>query len=322
MELKLTREVYREAMATGAYSLASMLMIYSNKWILAVFQFQQAGILLIIQGLLAVIILKLLAVKFAFIDLQPLQRDRIVLWMPVTVLFAVMLFSGSKTLAYLSIPIVTVFKNMTNLLIAYGDWAWFGQTISRGVIISFLMMIIGSILSGFTDLEFNIYGYLWMAVNCFSQAGYALYMKRASKATMLSEWGSAYYNNFLSVPVLAVVCFLNNEFATVTQFPLLTDNWFLGAVAFSGVIGTGLSLSVFWLVNVTSPTTYSMIGALNKIPITIISVFVFSTVLTPQSIFSIGVGLASGIVYTYTKYLETVKRQQESLAALQKVESK
>jgi GDP-mannose transporter len=100
-----------------------------------------------------------------------------------------MLFTGSMTIKYLTIPILTVFKNMTNLIIAWGDWFvvvdccvfvlflnlryFFDQIVSVGVIGSFLMMTLGSVMSGATDLNFSLEGYLWMLGNVLSQVSYS-----------------------------------------------------------------------------------------------------------------------------------------------------
>ena len=265
------------------------------------------------QAFIAVVSLHLLNHMLPFIDLKPFSIDIAQKWFPVTALFACMLFTGSMTIAYLTIPIITVFKNLTNLLIAFGDWYFFGQKISIGVLGSFLIMLIGSVLSGLTDMEFSLVGYVWMAGNCASQACYVLYMKRAQKETKLSEWGQAYYNNLLSIGVLGAMAYVNGEFSSMWDFPALTDPLFVLTVVFSGLIGTGLSLSVFWVVKVTSPTSYSMIGSLNKIPITVVSVFLFHTILTWQSTVSLGVGLASGVIYTYAKYQEQVSREASSV---------
>jgi GDP-mannose transporter len=129
-------------------------------------------------------------------------------------------------------------------------------------------------------------------------------MKKAQRETKLSEWGSAYYNNLLSVGVLGIMCILNGEVFSVSSFPYLLDPMFMSVVIFSGAIGTGLSLSVFWLVSATSPTTYSMIGALNKIPITFVSMIFFHLVLSAEATVSLMIGLLSGVVYAYAKYKE------------------
>src|SRR2546430_16090014 len=51
-----------------------------------------------------------------------------------------------NSLQYLSIPIYTIFKNLTIILIAYGEILWFGGNITRLTMTSFLLMVLSSIL--------------------------------------------------------------------------------------------------------------------------------------------------------------------------------
>lgn len=66
---------------------------------------------------------------------------------------------------------MTVFKNMTNLLIAYGDWYFFGERVTSAIVMSFGLMVVGSVLTGYYDLEFDAVGYAWMSANCIAQVG-------------------------------------------------------------------------------------------------------------------------------------------------------
>lgn len=168
-------------------------------------------------------------------------------------------------------------------------------------------MLLGSVMTGLTDLHFNLVGYLWMAGNCCSQAGYVLYMRQAKKDTNLSQWGMSYYNNVIGIAVFLPAALFTGELVDCWSDPLIEDPLFLGAVVFSGVIGTCLSLSVFWVVGATSPTTYSMIGSINKIPITFLSVLLFHSTLTVKSGVSICIGLASGVIYTLAKLYDADK---------------
>eukprot|EP00730_Choanoeca_flexa_P012503 TRINITY_DN4336_c0_g1_i1.p1 TRINITY_DN4336_c0_g1~~TRINITY_DN4336_c0_g1_i1.p1 ORF type:complete len:320 (+),score=61.25 TRINITY_DN4336_c0_g1_i1:140-1099(+) len=283
-----------------AYCLSSMSMIYTNKLVLSTYGFPYAATLLLFQSSVAVGCLVLLS-AFSFIKLEPFSFETAKKWSPVTIFFGLMLYTGSKTITYLSIPVLTVFKNMTNLFIAFGDWYFFGQTVTPGIIFSFGMMTLGSILVGFTDLEFNLRGYVWMCCNCLAQTGYVLYMRQAKTTTKLSEWGMSFYNNLLCIVLMALAAVFSGELEQVADYPLLTSTGFLVAMVFGGVIGTGLSLSVFWCVSATSPTTYSMVGALNKIPITFISVVFFHVAMDWKMAVSVCVGLVSGLVYTYAK---------------------
>lgn len=51
-----------------------------------------------------------------------------------------MIYTGSKSLQYLRIPVYTIFKNLTIILIAYGEVIWFGGSVTRMMLISFGLM--------------------------------------------------------------------------------------------------------------------------------------------------------------------------------------
>eukprot|EP00049_Salpingoeca_infusionum_P019846 m.363163 g.363163 ORF g.363163 m.363163 type:complete len:302 (-) comp21577_c0_seq1:202-1107(-) len=282
------------------YCLASMSMIYTNKFVLSVYEFRYASTLVVIQSAIAVLTLSLLGAT-QLIQLPRFRWATVVQWAPVTLFFGLMLYTGSKTLSLLTIPVMTVFKNMTNLFIAFGDWYLFGQIITLAIFVSFVVMVIGSVLTGFSDLNFNLEGYVWMAINCLAQASYVLYMRHAKQTTKLSDWGMAMYNNALCVVVVGIGAIVSGEVLEVPQYPQWGDPLFLTALGFSGLIGTGLSFCVFWCVSATSPTTYSMIGALNKVPVTVLSVLFFHVNMDWKTWVSICVGLSAGVLYTYAK---------------------
>eukprot|EP00128_Syssomonas_multiformis_P007338 Colp12_sorted_trinity150504_noHs@3736 len=295
--------------ATVAYGICSMGMIYSNKFVLSTYHFEYPSAFLSIQAIIAVFLLEFMG-KFGLVKVEPLRTETMKKWLPVTAIFCAMLYTSTQSLAYLTIPVVTVFKNCTNLLVAYGDKYFYGQQVSFGVLCSLLLMVVGSIVSGYTDLSFNLVGYIWMTLNCVATAAYALYLRRAKKTTELGEWGMALYNNFLTAAFLLPASILAGESEGVMNFRGWNDPPFLTALIGSGLVGTGLSLSVFWLVGVTSPTTYSIIGSLNKIPLTVVSVLFFDTPMTPGGQISIAFGLLSGVFFAIAKNRERENQQK------------
>ena len=48
-------------------------------------------------------------------------------WLPLNLLFVGMLCSGFISLVYVSVPMVTIFKNLSNLITVFGDWYLFGE---------------------------------------------------------------------------------------------------------------------------------------------------------------------------------------------------
>lgn len=106
---------------------------------------------------------------------------------------------------YLSIPIYTIWKNITIILIAYGEVLWFGGHVTGLTLISFGLMVISSLIAAWSDISAAIAqfgdapagesgnaaaklgnlnaGYLWMMVNCLTSASYVLAMRKRIKVT-------------------------------------------------------------------------------------------------------------------------------------------
>lgn len=51
------------------------------------------------------------------------------------------IYTGSKSLQYLSVPVYTIFKNLTIILIAYGEVLWFGGIVTPLTLVSFGLMV-------------------------------------------------------------------------------------------------------------------------------------------------------------------------------------
>lgn len=108
---------------------------------------------------------------------------------------------------YLSIPIYTIWKNITIILIAYGEVLWFGGHVTGLTLISFGLMVLSSLIAAWSDISNAIAGvtqnapgldlddgaaaklgnlnagYLWMMVNCVTSASYVLAMRKRIKVT-------------------------------------------------------------------------------------------------------------------------------------------
>lgn len=113
-------------------------------------------------------------------------------------------------------------------------------------------------------------GYIWMLINCISSAAYVLAMRKRIKVTGFKDWDSMYYNNLLSIPLLVVFSILIEDWSSknlALNFPAESRSFLLFAIAFSGAAAVGISFTTAWCVRVCGSTTYSMVGALNKLPV-------------------------------------------------------
>lgn len=151
-------------------------------------------------------------------------------------------------------------------------------------------------------------------------------MRKRIKTTGFKDWDSMYYNNLLSIPVLALFSFLVEDWGYENlnrNFPIETRNLLLSAIAFSGAAAVFISYTTAWCVRTTSSTTYrcvcfrgprrtgrllihytglcSMVGALNKLPVAASGMIFFGDPTTVGSVSAVGLGFFAGVVYAVAK---------------------
>lgn len=88
------------------------------------------------------------------------------------------------------------------------------------------------------------------------------------------------------------------------------ENKVIFVMIISGLSSVFISYSSAWCVRVTSSTTYSMVGALNKLPIAISGLVFFDAPATLASVSAIFIGFVSGIVYAVAKMWQSKEKDQ------------
>lgn len=147
-------------------------------------------------------------------------------------------------------------------------------------------------------------GYFWMALNCLCSAAYVLFMRKRIKVTGFKDWDSMFYNNLLSIPVLALFSLIFEDWGAESlalNFPSSNRTILLSAIVFSGAAAVFISYSTAWCVRVCGSTTYSMVGALNKLPVAASGMLFFGDPASFGNVSAIGVGGLAGIVYAIAK---------------------
>lgn len=254
-----------------------------------------------------------------------------------------MIYTGSKALQFLSIPVYTIFKNLTIILIAYGEVLWFGGSVTGLTLFSFGLMVLSSIIAAWADIKHAVEssgdtsaqvstlnaGYIWMLINCLCTSSYVLGMRKRIKLTNFKDFDSMclfavvigsfslltfplamFYNNLLSIPVLVVLTGLMEDWSSANidrNFPQADRSSIMFAMILSGLSSVFISYTSAWCVRVTSSTTYSMVGALNKLPIALSGLIFFDAPVTFPSVSAITMGFVSGIVYAIAKIKQNAK---------------
>ncbi|AMD22425.1 HGR086Wp [Eremothecium sinecaudum] len=302
-----------------SYCGSSILMTVTNKFVVNLKDFNMNFVMLFVQSLVCTSALLVLRV-FGYAKFRPLNKTDVKNWFPISILLVMMIYTSSKALQFLAVPIYTIFKNLTIILIAYGEVLFFGGVVTSMELLSFLLMVLSSVVATLgdrqalvekaaaaaaatatdaSDMTFN-FGYFWMFTNCIASALFVLIMRKRITLTNFKDFDTMFYNNVLAMPILLLASFLIEEWSPANlEVNLSKDS--LTAMVISGLASVGISYCSGWCVRVTSSTTYSMVGALNKLPIALSGLIFFDAPRNFLSILSIFLGFLAGIVYAVAK---------------------
>lgn len=195
--------------ACSLYSFCSVSMILVNKSLASSYADETQGnlniLLVVFQAIIAVISVEACR-RLNWIDYNPvISKELVKQWLPVNLLFCLMLGSSMAALQTNTVPMVTVFKNVTNIFTTTGDWFFFGNKPECLVWAAFGVMLTGAVAASVNDLNMTATGLAWMGVNCVSTAAYVLYLKHATTSIQLSKFGMVYVNNVLCMCLLLPV---------------------------------------------------------------------------------------------------------------------
>ncbi|RFU73644.1 udp-galactose transporter [Trichoderma arundinaceum] len=305
------------------YCLSSISMTVVNKYVVSGSSWNMNFLYLAIQSIVCVVVIQACKQAGLITNLSAFDSEKGKKWFPISVLLVGMIYTGAKALQYLSVPVYTIFKNLTIIAIAYGEVLWFGGSVSPTILLSFGLIVLSSIVAAWADadaagrsakaaqsLATLQVGYTWMALNVFCQAAFVLGMRKVIKKMGFKDWDTMFYNNFLTIPVLIVGSLLLEDWSAenlARNFPAETRNNLLLGMVYSGVCAIFISYSSAWCIRVTSSTTYSMVGALNKLPIAVSGLIFFDAPVTFGSVSAIIIGFISGLVYTWGKIRQSEK---------------
>lgn len=94
---------------------------------------------------------------------------------------------------------------------------------------------------------------------------------------------------------------LTNHLDLSSLSPLEGRTFLLAAMAFSGAAAVFISYTTAWCVRTTSSTTYSMVGALNKLPVAASGMMFFGDPVSLGNVSAISTGFVAGLVYAVAK---------------------
>ncbi|XP_057954565.1 GDP-mannose transporter GONST2 isoform X2 [Malania oleifera] len=269
-----TRRTYGPLVSGIAYCISSCSMILLNKVVLSSYGFNAGVSLMFYQNFICSVVVLLLGFSGA-VSVEKLNWKLIMVWLPINIIFIGMLVSGMYSLKYINIAMVTILKNVTNILTAIGELYIFRKHQNQKVWTAmFLMLTLRQVMD---------------KAQQFTGSG------------SLNEISMVLLNNLLSLPLAIILIFLFDEWEYVknTDVIKMPEFWLVSTA--SGFLGLAISFTSMWFLHQTGPTTYSLVGSLNKIPISIAGLVMFNVPLSLPNFFSILFGLFAGVFFAWAK---------------------
>jgi GDP-mannose transporter len=286
------------ALSILMYSCCSVSMILLNKLVMTTYEINFPNGLLFMQNFSA-LALVVLAKQLGFVHYPDFDMKVVKKWLPLTLLFVAMLWTSMKSLETMAVAVQTILKNLATVLTALGDAYLFEKKLTSGMFTAFGLMFAGAYLSGSTDTQMTFWGLFWTMSNVFFTVSYVLYMKAlmGNVSSEIGRYGPVFYNNLLSLPFLLLPALPSLK--PLADAVALAPTGAHLCLFFMVLVGSVMTFATFWCMKVTSPTTYSVTGALNKIPLAVLGIFIFNHYPTMLGACGMALALSGGMLYTW-----------------------
>lgn len=243
------------------FGISSVGMMLGNK--LAVSALPLPCTLVIIQAFGTLLLLALCRSK-----LEAIRVDIAKQWLPIAVLFTLMLFTSLKSFVYVNVSTVLIFRNVGAIFTTIVEYFVRGEVVTAEIVASEVTIVLGAMLYGWGTANFSWLGFWWIMANVAAQVAYGVlvkhYMDKKAYIKDMSKFTMSLYNNTLAIPMLAFVLLLQGEQHLVSSS--LSDvtplGWFWIVVTCG--LGFMISTSGFGLQKLVSATTFLVVNNVTK----------------------------------------------------------
>lgn len=280
------------------YVVASTSTFVLNKYLTNTLGFSSHYLLIIIQAFLIILIVY---TQLIFLSTQ-IEYLNIKKWYLISVMLSILMFTNLKAIHYIPLTIFTLYKNSSVILTAFLEFKIFRKRISIIGYVSFILMIT-SLIVGSYDQKIGVPGYLWMGSNIIITSVYIVYLKKVMIIDDSSRVESVFFTNLLSIPLLSVMSFSFDKFA-----PIKFNTTMACCIFLSSLSAFLTSYSTAWAARILSSTSYAMLGAANKIALSLSGFILFEEKFQRRIAISLFIGLSSAFVYS----LDAVKQTRSA----------
>jgi len=286
-------------LAILSYAFCSSSMLLVNKLVMHYLHYP--SIVNTIQFLFAIQFVYIL--KLAGWSIDNLEWRNLKPYTIYCISFACGCYANMRVLSSSNVETVIVFRASTPLAVAFCDYHFLERDLpNMRSFLSLLSILGGAIVYVLTDSQFLLDGvgvYTWAVVYYLTLVFSMVYGKKLiSNIKLVNKvWGSVLYTQFLSLPVLITFAVLNHEQETFIMALLNLEPIGTFFLALSCLVGCGISYTGWWCRDVTSATTYTLIGVLNKLATVTVNLLIWDQHASWTGILALLICLIGGAFY-------------------------
>ncbi|KAL5479199.1 hypothetical protein EMCRGX_G022691 [Ephydatia muelleri] len=298
----------KQAAAASLFGVSSILIMTVNKSVLTTYNFSAFQVVGLGQILAIIVILRTLKAcgVVSFPDCSWQQFNRVY---PLPLFYFLNLVFGLGATLKTNLPMFTVLRRFTLILVAAGQMYMFKQYESAAVNGTLVMMIAGALVAAYRDLSFDLVGYLYVTLNNVVTAVNTLYVKKKLNGDM-SNVELMYYNClFTLVPAVAFAAG-TGDLSMAYQYTRWAEPGFLLNFGLSCVMGAILMYSMTLCQSVVSALTHTVIGCIKNIAVTYVGMYVGGDyVYEKYNFIGIHISIVASVLYSVFKLREQEARQ-------------
>lgn len=229
----------------------------------------------------------------------------------VTVAKAANMYLSFIAMTRVSLPVYNVLKRLQPIYALVQDRLIRGSATTAWEQAGVLLISVGTAVTGFGDLDFDLLGYVLAVVAAGTQSLYLVLSRRATDAEAdLTHVDMLFYCALYNIAIFGplslaesreISAFLANPGEIARLGAFLVPYVILGAV---------LNFATFWCTDVNSPLATAVAGSLKGVASTAAGLIFFDSRLTPVGWFGLVLSTSGGFVYSVAQTKKKKKKSQ------------
>ncbi|CAF3525734.1 unnamed protein product [Rotaria sordida] len=224
---------------------------------------------------------------------------------PVSICFGGFIAFSNLSLQYNTVGTYQLIKLQVTPAVMIISWLFFKAEYSLPIVMSFIPVFVGTLVSTYYDLQFNIFGLFCAATSVVFTAMYQILVEYYQKAYNCDSLQLLFYQAPLSGLLLLFFVPFFEPISDLDKF-MTYDIIFL--VLLCGIVAFFVNFSIFWVIGNLSAVAYNMIGHSKTLLIIFIGSFIFHEPLNIRQIFGLCFTMFGVFLYSYFKYIRKANK--------------